>query len=155
MIDYEIVLSVDGRDVDVSREDVLLGANLGSYELVSQETGLSDDAVIELLRGSSSLAQLNERLSNLDNISLSDTEISNLERDLSEVADNADSVHVYENYGDWLESQDYIVGELRRAMPSIAEYIIDAIDAEQLFDSGDTSMFQVMPSGKIVEFGYE
>lgn len=156
MIDYEIVVTVDDAEVDLAHDEFPEGSTFASAELVSQETGLSDEAIIELIRKSNSPSQLNERLDNLDNLELSDAEISNLDRDLAEVADNVDSVYIYNGYSDWLESQDYIVDVIRNTFSGgLGEIIVDSLDPEKIFDANDQSTSQVMPSGKIIEYGYE
>ena len=75
---------------------------------------------------------------------------------MAEVADNVYSVYIYNGYSDWLESKDYIVDVNRNTFSGgLGEIIVNSLDPDKIFDASDQSTSQVMPSGKIIEYGYE
>ena len=156
MIDYDITVATpDDVEIDLAREPLPEGVALSDTTVVSNDTDIVNRVIQELIQTSPTLGVLNERLDNLQKLNLTPTDLAEISRNFGEVADNVDDVYVYDDYADWLENQDYIVGELRNVMPALADAIIDSIDPEVLFDAGDQSSYDVLPSGKIVDYTYE
>lgn len=157
MIDYDITVATpDGVEVDLAREPLPEGVTLPDTVVVLNDTGIVTRWTIqELIQTSPTPEVLNERLDNLRELNLSPTDLFEISRNLGEVADNAGDVVVYDDYADWLEHQDYIVDELHNVMPTLADAIIDSIDPELLFDAGDQTSYEVLPSGKILYLAYE
>lgn len=156
MIDYDITVATpDGVEVDLAREPLPEGVAMNQVSIVSNGTDLHDTVIYELSRSSQTPEQFGERLDNLLSLNLSPADIYEFGYDWNDVLDNIDDVVVYDGYADWLENQDYIVDELHNVMPALADAIIDSIDPELLFDAGDQSSYEVLPSGKIMYLAYK
>jgi hypothetical protein len=154
MIDYEIEVAYGDETFNLAHDELPDGVRLNEVEFVSQDTELSDSTIVELLRSSNSAEQLSDRIEALEDSDLTGAEIAEIDMaNIDEVADNIDDVYVSDDYDDWLMKQDYIVGEIRNIMPgTLGEVVIESLDAENIFNAGDTSVAQVLSSGRIVEF---
>lgn len=156
MIDYDITVAYGDETFNLAHDELPEGVRLNDVEFVSQGTELADSTIVALLNSSNSAEQLSDRIEALEDSDLTSAEIAEIDMaNIDEVADNIDDVYVSEDYDDWLMKQDYIVDEIQNVMPGmLGEVIIDSLDAENVFNAGDTGNAQVLSSGRIVEFAF-